>query len=109
LRHSHRFTATKRASTKRHTEWLQAQRWSLPALEQTHRACVRAVDEGVARLQAVDLELRDVLTVDPFRARPQRRLHRRNRRLAARGKPKQLIVTAVARELAGFLWAALTQ
>ena len=37
------------------------------------------------------------------------RLHRRYRRLAARGKPKQLIVTAVARELTGFLWAALTQ
>jgi hypothetical protein len=39
----------------------------------------------------------------------QHRLHRRYRRLAARGKPKQLIVTAVARELTGFLWAALTQ
>jgi transposase len=39
----------------------------------------------------------------------QRRLHRRYRRLAARGKPKQVIVTAIARELTGFLWAALTQ
>jgi transposase len=39
----------------------------------------------------------------------QRRLHRRYRVLAARGKPKQVIVTAVARELTGFLWAALTQ
>ena len=39
----------------------------------------------------------------------QRRLYRRYRRLAARGKPKQVIVTAVARELTGFLWAALTQ
>ena len=28
---------------------------------------------------------------------------------AARGKPKQHIVTAVARELTGFVWAALTQ
>jgi len=36
-------------------------------------------------------------------------LHRRYRCLAARGKPKQHIVTAVARELTGFLWAALTQ
>ena len=41
--------------------------------------------------------------------RAQRRLHRRYRCLAARGKPKQHIVTAVARELTGFLWAALTQ
>ena len=210
LRHGRRFTATKRAWTKRHAEWLQAQRWPLPALEQTHRAYVRAVDDAVARLQTVDLELRDLLTVEPLRARVERlrcfrgiddlsaltiaaelgdarrfpnapslmaftglipsehssgpkqargpitktgnahlrrvlveaawqyrhhaylgpalqrrqrgapvaaiaigwraqqRLHRRYRVLAARGKPKQLIVTAIARELTGFLWAALT-
>ena len=72
LRHGRRFTATKRAWTKRHTEWLQAQRWSLAALEQTHRAYVRAVDEAVGRLQAVDLELRDLLTVEPLRARVER-------------------------------------
>jgi transposase len=39
----------------------------------------------------------------------QQRLHRRYQRLAARGKPKQHIVTAIARELTGFVWAALTQ
>jgi transposase len=39
----------------------------------------------------------------------QHRLHRRYARFAARGKRKQHIVTAVARELTGFLWAALTQ
>ena len=39
----------------------------------------------------------------------QQRLHRRYARFAARGKPKQHIVTAVARELTGFVWAALTQ
>jgi transposase len=211
LRHGRRFTATKKAWTKRHAAWLQAQRWPLPALEQTHRAYVRAVDEAVARLHAVDDELRDLLTIEPLRARVERlrcfrgiddltaltiaaelgdarrfpsaarvmaftglvpseyssgahqtrgaitktgnahlrrvlveaawqyrhhpfqgrslqlrqrgaprdvvdrawhaqwRLHRRYRRLAARGKPKQLVVTAVARELSGFLWAALTQ
>jgi hypothetical protein len=38
----------------------------------------------------------------------QQRLYRRSQRLAARGKPKQHIVTAVARELTGFVWAALT-
>jgi transposase len=211
LRHGRRFTATKKAWTKRHAAWLQAQRWPLPALEQTHRAYIRAVDEAVARLHAVDLELRDLLTLEPLQARverlrcfrgiddltaltiaaelgdarrfptapslmaftglipsehssgakhargpitktgnahlrrvlveaawqyrhhaflgpalqrrqrgappiaidiawhAQRRLHRRSQRLAARGKPKQLLVTAVARELTGFLWAALTQ
>lgn len=211
LRHGRRFTLTKRAWTKRHAEWLQAQRWPLAALEQTYRAYVRAVDEAVARLRAVDTELRDLLALEPLRARverlrcfrgiddltaltiaaelgdprrfataprvmaftglipsehssgakqargpitktgnahlrrvlveaawqyrhhaflgpsltqrqrgappiaieiawrAQRRLHRRYRALAARGKPKQHIVTAVARELTGFLWAALTQ
>jgi transposase len=72
LRHGRRFTATKKAWTKRHAEWLQAQRWPLPALAQTHRAYVRAVDEGVARLQTVNLELRDFLTVEPLRDRVER-------------------------------------
>jgi transposase len=210
LRHGRRFTATKKAWTKRHAAWLQAQRWPVPALEQTHRAYVRAVDEAVARLQAVDTELRDLLPLEPLRPRvvclrcfrgiddltaltiaaelgdarrfpsapramgftglvpsehssgtsrargaitktgnahlrrvlveaawhyrhhpflgralrlrqqgaptaiidqawhAQHRLHRRYRRLAARGKTKQQIVTAIARELTGFLWAALT-
>src|SRR6476620_6845966 len=72
LRHGRRFTLTKKAWTKRHAAWLQAQRWPLPALEQTHRAYVRAVDEAVARLHAVDNELRDLLTIDPLRARVER-------------------------------------
>jgi transposase len=41
--------------------------------------------------------------------RAQHRLHRRYHRFAARGKPSQQIITAVARELTGFVWAALTQ
>lgn len=39
----------------------------------------------------------------------QQGLHRKYRVLAGRGTPKQHIVTAVARELTGFVWAALTQ
>ena len=39
----------------------------------------------------------------------QHRLHRRYRVLAGRRKPKHHVVTAVARELTGFVWAALTQ
>jgi hypothetical protein len=72
LRQGRRFTATKKAWTKRHAAWLQAQRWPLPALEQTHRAYLRAVDEAVGRLQAVDRELRDLLTIEPLRARVER-------------------------------------
>ena len=41
--------------------------------------------------------------------RAQQRLYRRYQRLAARGKPKQHVVTAIASELTGFVWATLTQ
>jgi transposase len=37
----------------------------------------------------------------------QQRLHRRYRHLVRRGKPAQVAVVAIARELAAFLWAAL--
>lgn len=40
--------------------------------------------------------------------RAQRRLHRRYRRLLLQGKPKPKAVAAVARELAGFMWSALS-
>ena len=211
LRHGRRFTATKKAWSKRHDAWLRAQTWPIAALDQTHRAYLRAVDEVVARLRDVDHDLRALLELAPLRPRVQRlrcfrgiddltaltiaaelgdprrfatapstmafvglvpsehssgtkraqggitktgnahlrrvlvesawhyrhhpfvsatlrarqrgapqdviarawtaqqRLHRRYCRLAARGKSKQHIVTAVARELTGFVWAALTQ
>ena len=211
LRHGRRFTGTKKAWSKRHDVWLRAQTWPLPALDQTHRSYLRAVDEGLARLRDVEPDLRALLELEPLRARVQRlrcfrgiddltaltiaaelgdprrfatapstmafvglvpsehssgtkrvqggitktgnahlrrvlveaawhyrhhpfvgaalrqrqrgapttviaqawtaqqRLHRRYQRLAARGKPKQHVVTAVARELTGFVWAALTQ
>lgn len=41
-------------------------------------------------------------------ARAQHRLHRTHQRLRAHGKPGNVAVVAVARELAGFLWAATT-
>ena len=211
LRHGRRFTATKKAWSKRHHAWLRAQTWPLPALDQTHQAYLRAVDEIVARLRSVEEDLRALLDLEPLRARVQRlrcfrgiddltaltiaaelgdprrfatapsvmayvglvpsehssgtrraqggitktgnahlrrvlvesawhyrhhpfvsaavrarqrgaparaiatawsaqhRLHRRYVRFAARGKRKQHIVTAIARELTGFVWAALTQ
>ena len=39
--------------------------------------------------------------------RAQARLHRRHRRLAANGKSSVVANVAVARELAGYLWAVL--
>ena len=211
LRHGRRFTGTKNGWSQRHVTWLRGQTWPLPALDRTHRAYLRAVDEAVARLQTVEAELRDLVTLEPLQTRVQRlrcfrgmddltaltiaaelgdprrfpsprglmayvglipserssgstrargaitktgnahlrrvlveaawhyrhhpfigkqlrrrqvgapstalipawraqlRLYRRYQRLAARGKPKQQVVTAVARELTGFVWATLTQ
>jgi transposase len=211
LRHGRRHTETKKAWTKRHDGWLRAQTWPIAALDQTHRAYLRTVDEAVARLRAVEEDLRALLTLEPLQARvarlrcfrgindltaltiaaelgdprrfataprtmafvglvpsehssgtkqargritktgnahlrrvlveaawhyrhrpfvgatlrarqrgappeviaqawtAQHRLHRRYHRLAARGKPNQHIITAVARELTGFVWAALTR
>jgi transposase len=210
LRHGRRFTTTK-AWSKQYWRWLHAQRWPLPALTQTCQAYMRAVEEAIERMRAVDLEIRDLLMIEPLRARVERlrcfrgiddltaltiaaelgdvrrfpsaprlmaflglvpsehssgtkrargaitktgnghlrralvesawhyrhhpfvgetlrrrqrgapatvvahawaaqlRLNRRYRRLVARGKPKAQVVTAVARELTGFVWAALIQ
>jgi hypothetical protein len=41
--------------------------------------------------------------------RCQQRLHRRWQRMSARGKPHAKVVTACARELAGFVWAIATE
>ena len=210
LRHGRRFTGTKTAWSARHHTWLRGQTWSIPALDQTHAAYLRTVDEAVARLRHVEADLRALLDLEPLRARVQRlrcfrgiddltaltiaaelgdarrfssapramafvglvpsehssgtkrargaitktgnahlrrvlveaawharhrpfvghalrrrqqgapdaiiaqawaaqqRLYRRYHRLASRGKPTPQVITAVARELTGFVWAALT-
>lgn len=51
------------------------------------------------RNDLVSKEVRDIAW------KAQQRLHRRYRRLVGRGKSKQQTVTALARELAGFIWA----
>jgi transposase len=48
-------------------------------------------------------------TVVALADRAQRHLCRRYRRMEARGKHRNKIVVAIARELTGFLWAALAQ
>src|SRR5215208_1912338 len=71
-RHGRRFTGTKNAWSKRHDAWLRAQTWPLPALDQTHRAYLRAVDEVLARLRDVEEDLRGLLDLEPLRDRVQR-------------------------------------
>ena len=44
-------------------------------------------------------------TVKAIAWRAQHRLHQRYRALMGRGKPKQTVITAIGRELLGFIWA----
>ena len=72
LRHGRRFTGTKKAWTHAHDTWLRAQTWPLPALQQTHDAYLRAVDEARARLGAVARDLQACLTLEPLATRAGR-------------------------------------
>lgn len=56
-----------------------------------------------ARLRARQKEASSEVKEIAWKA--QDRLHRRYAKLTAKGKPKQKVVTAVARELLGFVWA----
>ena len=49
--------------------------------------------------------LYEVITIRDISWKAQTRLCGRYRRLLARGKSKQTVVTAIARELGGFIWA----
>ena len=55
--------------------------------------------EMFERIEHLPKEIRDI----GWRA--QLRLCSRYRRLAAAGKPKVMITTAIAREMVGFIWA----
>jgi transposase len=62
-----------------------------------HRPCIGASLK--ARQKTASQEVRDIAW------KAQHRLHQRYIKLMARGKVKQKVVTAVARELLGFIWA----
>lgn len=59
----------------------------------------RVSQEIQRRQEGVDLDIVKIAW------KAQLRLHDRYRRLVATGKPKNLVITAVARELVGFIWA----
>ena len=62
-----------------------------------HRPCVGAT--LAARQKTASPEVKDIAW------KAQHRLHSRYRKLLAKGKTKQQVVTAIARELLGFIWA----
>jgi transposase len=68
LRHGRRCPST-RAWSKRYLAWLATQRWPLAALEHTFTAYRRGIDETIARLRAVDADLRATVDLAPLRER----------------------------------------
>jgi transposase len=69
----------------------------------TYRMHARVSRKLYDRLQAVPQNVRDIAW------KAQVRLCSRWRRLAASGKPKVVVTTAIAREMAGFIWAIARQ
>ena len=51
----------------RHRDWLNAQQFQWPALQQTFQAYVRDVEEVHARIDALDQQLSDLAEKDPYR------------------------------------------
>ncbi|MBI1198702.1 MAG: IS110 family transposase [Phenylobacterium sp.] len=65
----------------------------------TYAKSPRVSQEIQRRQEGVELEIVKIAW------KAQLRLHDRYRRLAATGKPKNVVITAIARELVGFIWA----
>jgi hypothetical protein len=65
----------------------------------TYRAHAAVGAVHMERLEAVTKDVRDIAW------KAQIRLCARYRRLVARGKQPTLVVTAIAREMAAFIWA----
>ncbi len=69
----------------------------------TYRMQARVSPVLYARLEGLPREVREIAW------KAQVRLCARYRRLAAKGKPKNLVTTAIAREMAAFVWAIAQQ
>jgi transposase len=74
-------------------------RWILTEAAWNYRFCPRSSKTINARRRQVSESVRTIAE------RAERRLHRRFCRLTERGKVSQKAITAVARELVGFVWA----
>jgi transposase len=88
--------------TERHWKWLRAQSFEGAAEQTTFEHYVVQVDHLLERRTALEGQPANVVALVK---KAQQRLHKRLSRLTARGKKHQVAITAVARELCGFVWA----
>ena len=80
-------------------------RWIFSECAQHYRLPPKVSQELTTRQQAIPKEQRR--TVQELSWRCQNRLHERGRKLAARGKTRQKVQVALARELAAFVWEVM--
>jgi hypothetical protein len=84
----------------KHLEWVKRKvHFDQPALEATLQDYVREVEHAAKRQKGLDAEVIEIAW------KAQHRLHSRYKKLLAVGKNKPQIVTAVGREMLGFIWA----
>ena len=102
LRHGHVFREGKKSWTKTHIAWVRRQRLADPLAHSALEHMLAHLDSVDAQIAAIDHQL------DQVAHSAQVRLHHRHRTLTAHGKRSTVANVAVARELAGFLWAAMT-
>src|SRR6266508_2726311 len=100
LRHGRVWRGGTTAWTQAHERWLCCQQFDESALQTTYAHYRAALQSRDAQLDAIEVDLAGWYDRPPFAAQVAR--------LAARQTSKNLVVAAIARELAGFLWAEMT-
>lgn len=112
LRHGRRAPEGTKAWTAKHLMWMKVQRFEQAAQQVTLEDYRHEVEAAwsyrhrPAMGYALKVRQRHCsATVCELAWKAQHRLHQRYARLTARGKSKQHAVTAVARQLLGFIWA----
>ena len=80
-------------------------RWIFNECAQHYRLPPKVSSQLSVRQEAVDKEHRRAVQEISWRA--QNRLHEKGRKLTARGKTRQKVQTALARELSAFVWEVM--
>jgi hypothetical protein len=99
----HALIYPKKAGTARHRTWLADRSFSHPAQQvafQSYRYTPKVGSYMLAHVpEGLSQEVKDIAW------KAQLRLSKRYRELLAKGKKSQVAITAVARELVGFMWS----
>jgi transposase len=117
LRHGRIFDGLKHW-TVTHLRWLAQQSFEPPAQQIVFQDAINAIEDAIRRLRSLDQQLAAIVpswsmapVIAAYQAmrgvawKGQVRLCARYRRLVAAGKKTPVVIAAIAREMAAFLWA----